>query len=250
MEYDFAIVYFGLTRSTKKVFNSHLFNVYQQLDKHNLTYKKFMHTWRTKDDSQKIWEETIPQKIDYEEYKLLNPDVYKIESQEEFLDSINMDDYFYKDIWETFGPAIWNPDGTDSQGEWLPGLVKNHLCALESSKRCFEIVEKHVKNGDKFKYIMFIRPDVLIHNLLPLHEILPFNNKIHIPNYDHYAGLNDRFAIMNYENAFIYGKRINEIAEFRKTQGRIVSEIYVKYIINKYKMELNFINFVNEVIRP
>ena len=236
MELDFSIIYFGLTRSTKKVYKSHIDCIHNILNKNNLTYKIFIHTWKTKDDIQYVWEDKIPQKIDYDEYKLLNPDFYKIDDQEDFIENLDMDKFFYKNV--------------SRSSEWLPGLIKNHLCALESMKRGLEMVEDFIKEGNKCKYIMFVRPDVLINNELPLSQILPNLDKINIPNIDHYEGYNDRFAITNYENAIIYGKRINEIADFRKTQGRIVSEKYVKFIINKYNLQVNFIDFNFTIIRP
>lgn len=236
MEYDFAIVYFGLTRSTKKVYDSHIKNVYNVLDKHNLTYKKFMHTWKTKDNTQRVWNKIIPQEIDYSEYKLLNPDFYKIDNQEDFITTVNIDDFYYKH---------------HANNEWIPELIMNHICALESMKRSLEMVEDYMNNGNsQFKYIMFIRPDVICNNELPLHQIIPNEDKINIPNNSHYEGYNDRFAIMNYKNACFYGKRINELAEFRKRNGRIVSEKYVKFIINKYNLKINEINFNFDIIRP
>jgi len=244
MEYDFAIVYFGLTRSTKKVYKSHINNVFNQLRYNRLTYKTFMHTWKTSDNKQKIWQNTIEKEIDYDEYKLLYPDFYKIDYQDEFVQSVNMNDYFYKEVWDKVGH--------DGKGEWLPELIQNHLCSLESMKRGLEMVEEFVKAGNKFKYVMFIRPDVSITSVLPLNQIVsglkPFD--IYIPNKDHNEGYNDRFAIILYEKAAIYGKRIDEMAEFRKKNGRIVSEKYVKFIIQKYNLKLGIIDFNFIIIRP
>jgi hypothetical protein len=75
-------------------------------------------------------------------------------------------------------------------------------------------------------------------------------NAIHIPNDEHHEGYNDRFAILNYVDCCKYGKRIDEIIEFRKTNGRIVSEKYVKFIIVKYFKEVKFIDFKFSIIRP
>jgi hypothetical protein len=86
MEYDFAIIYFGLTRSVKKTYESHHKNIFDILKKNGLTYKTFMHTWKTKNNTQNIGENLISQKIDYLEYKLLSPDFYIIEDEEEFLE--------------------------------------------------------------------------------------------------------------------------------------------------------------------
>lgn len=243
MEIDFAILYFGLTRSIKKVYKSHLNHLYSVLDKNNLTYKKFIHTWSTKNGIQNVWENIIPQKIDYDEYKLLNPDFYKIDNEEKFLESINMNDFFYKDVFEKIGHS--------DNGEWLPKMVSNHLCMLESQKRGVEMIEDYIqKTGIKPKYIIFVRPDVTFHNDLPLSNIIYNENAINLPNHSNHEGINDQFAIINFKHANLYGKRINELAEFRKNNGRIVGEKYVKFIIKKYNLTVNLINFGYTIIRP
>jgi hypothetical protein len=242
MEYDFAIIYFGLTRSLKKTFESHQKYLYDILKKQNLTYKTFMHTWKTKDDTQNVWEHTIPQKIDYTDYTVLSPNFYKIDDEDDFLASINMDMYFYKHIFETKGHSM--------HGEWLPRLVSNYICMLESQKRGFEMVKATVLKGDKFKFIMFIRPDITIYDELPIHSIIANPDKIHVPNHSHYEGVNDQFAVMNYPCANIFGNRISELAEFRRTQGRIVAEKYCKFIISKYNMKMNEIDFKYTITRP
>ena len=241
MNYDFAIIYFGLTRSTKKVYKSHFNEIFNILRDNNLTYKIFMHTWKKNDNKQKVWCETSDKNIDYEEYKLLNPDFYKLENQDNFINSINMDNFFYKDVAEQ--------KGYKQNGEWLPGLILNHICALKSQKTALEMVENFVKDGNKFKYVMFIRPDARFKNPLPIQE-LDNKNDIFIPDHDHHEGLNDRFAIIDYNKAYIYGKRIDEITEFRKTNSRITAEKYVKFIVKKYELKLKKINLNFNLIRP
>lgn len=241
--YDFAICYFGLTRSTKKIYTSHYKHIFDILKKNNLSYQIFMHTWSINDNKQMIWDKIIDKDIDYSEYKLLNPNFYKLDNQYIFLQNLNFDDYFYKNIWNKYGHS--------KKGEWLPQLIKNHLCALESQKRSLEMVENEMNNNNNnFKYIMFIRPDMLVKNDIPINNIINYYDQISIPDTNHNEGYNDRFAIMNYKNACIYGKRINEIKEFRKNNGRIVSEKYVKFILDKYKFKINKIKFYLEIIRP
>ena len=242
MEYEFAIIYWGLPRSIKKTHKSHKKYVFDVLNKYNLNYKIFMHSWKTKDDNQYVWENIIPQKIDYEEYKLLNPDLYILDDQNEFLESVNMDNYFYKNGWEK--------NGHSKKGEWLPQLIKNHVCALESQKRGFDMVKESVLKGDKFKFIIFIRPDITLHNKLPIKKIIPNYKKIQIPNHSHGEGLNDQFAITNYENGNLYSNRINELADFRINNGRIVSEKYCKFIISKYNMKINMLDLKYSITRP
>ena len=236
MEFDFAICYFGLTRSTKKVYESHYKYMFDVLKRHNLSFKVFMHTWKTNDNKQRVWENVVPQEIDYSEYKLLNPDVYQIDNQDDFMATVDMDQYFYKQI--------------NKHYEWLPQLVYNHICALESQKRSVELVETAMSSGQTFKRIMIVRPDTLIEQELPIEHILANPDALSIPNQEHYEGYNDRFAIGPYSLIKHYGKRMQELAEFRKYNGRIVSEKYVKFIVDKYKIPLNFIQFKFTLVRP
>jgi hypothetical protein len=234
---DFAIVYFGLTRSIQKVFESHQTHIYNVLQQNKLSYQIFMHTWKTTNNKQLVWGEYSSKEINYDEHKLLHPNFYEIENQDDYINTINRDDYFYTDVWNTYGCC--------PNGEWLPCLVRNHVCALASMKKGIEMVEKQ---PIQFKYIMFIRPDIKIKKDIPVHKLM--FTSINIPDFDHYDGFNDRFAVMNYEHAMIYGKRIDELVHFRKTQGRIVSEHYLKFIIQKYKIPVNLIPFKFELVRP
>ena len=103
-----AICYFGMTRSTKFVYESHVTNLFNVFTKNNIDYKIYMHTWKTEHNI--IWEEKSNIKIDYDEYKLLNPDVYSIDSQNDFLNSITFSDYFNQKLYEKFGG--------DTPNEW------------------------------------------------------------------------------------------------------------------------------------
>ena len=146
------------------------------MDRKNCTYKKFMHTWKMKDGVQNIWDKIIPQRIDYSEYKLLNPDYYTIDDEDEFLSTINMDDYIYND------DSIINENpnylGWTSKSSWL----SNYICMLESQKRGFQMVKHCVENGDTFKYIIFMRPDITIYDDLPVDVFFRNYNAIYIPN--------------------------------------------------------------------
>jgi len=233
-----AICYWGLTRSTRQVYSSHFKNIFNVLKEHNINYKIYMHTWKTKDNKQNVWGKPIKKNIDYDEYKLLKPDVYKIDNQEDYIKTINFNDYFYKNIYDIIGH--------NENGEWLPKLLLNHLCALESQKR----VTNMVKDED---IVFYVRPDVFIINKIPLEEILQFiksyNNIIILPNFGHWEGYNDQFAIVNGTQKELYGCRNKELIEFRKNNGRIVAEKYVKFIVKKYFIP-KIIDFKFKIVRP
>jgi hypothetical protein len=197
-----------------------------------------MHTWETENNENIIWENSCNIPIDYNEYKLLNPTYYKIEKQSEFLNTINFENYFNKKLYDIYGG--------DTQHEWRPQLIKNHLCALESQKRVYNMV---IESKNNYDFIIYIRPDVKIINMFDVNW-LKNDFDILIPDYDNHEGLNDRFAIMPLNKAFKYSTRIDEIIEFRKNHGRIVSEKYVKFIVCKYYSNVKLINFIMKIVRP
>lgn len=234
-----CICYWGMTRSTKVVYNSHVKYLFNVLKDQNIDYDVFMHTWKTKNDENIIWENNSNIKVDYEEYKLLNPTFYKIDIQDEFLQTIKFENYFNEELYNTYG-------GDNINYEWRPQLIKNHLCALESQKRVYNMV---IEKSNKYDFIIFIRPDVELFNNFNI-KWFNLSYDITILNYEHYEGYNDRFAIIPFNKAAKYAERIEEIIEFRKTNGRIVSEKYVKFIIDKYYNNVNFVDFFMKIIRP
>ena len=221
-----ALCYFGLTRTLNKVIDNQRNNIFDSLKKHGYDIHIFMHTWKTNNDEQNIWGVTLDTKIDYDDYKILEPNYYKIDSQDDFLNSINIYDYFNKEKWDKYGDDR-------KRGEWPIHLIRNHLCALESQKRCFEMVEKC---DEKFDYVMVIRPDCLFSqlNMNDFEHLKEYIDGILISKHDSFEGYNDKFAIMNYDKASPYCKRIDEIKMWRKTTTRIVSEKFVKFIVDKY----------------
>ena len=233
-----AICYWGMTRSTKAVYNSHHNNLFNVLRANNIDYNVFMHTWKTDDNTNIIWETITDIPIDYEEYKLLNPHYYAIDNQDDFLETIYFNDYFDQELYDKYGG--------DTHHEWRPRLIINHLCALESQKRCFEMVRKTNIN---FDYVIFIRPDVEISNKINM-EWLNITFDIIVPNYEFNEGVNDKFAIIPFDIAHHYANRIDELADFRKNHGRIVSEKYVQFIIIKYYKCVHLINFYIKIVRP
>jgi len=232
-----AICYWGMTRSTRYVYGSHETHVFNVLKQNNIDYDVYIHTWKT--DNNIIWEHDCGIENDYDEYKLLHPDFYGIDNQADFLNTICFPDYFNEEL--------YNKYGGDTHHEWRPYLIKNHLCALESQKR---VTNMMLSSNIKYDYVMYIRPDVEIHNPINI-EWLNINDcQIVLPDNEHHEGYNDRFAIVCYQDCHKYGKRIEEIIDFRKNNGRIVSEKYVKFIINKYFNNIRFVNFRFTIIRP
>lgn len=235
---NIAINYWGMTRSTRFVYKSHHEKLFDVLKKCGINYDIYMHTWKT--DKNIVWGDEVNIPINYEEYQLLTPTHYQIDEQSLFLESINFEDYFNQKIYDLYGG--------DTYREWRPYLIRNHLCALESQKR---VTTMCINSNKKYDFVIYIRPDVEIQTAFPIDCLSKINiNDIAIPADNHYEGYNDRFAIIPFSVCEKYGKRIDEIIEFRNLKGRIVSEKYVKYIIEKYYDKVHFINFNFQITRP
>ena len=228
-----AIIYWGITRSTKKVYKSHEDKIFSILKENNITYKIFMHTWKTDNNKGYVWNDLIDQDIDYEEYKLLAPDEYRIDNQDTFLNN---------DILPIFS-QFYRPN----EYEWLPQLIKNHLCALESQKRATNMV---IDSNDEYDFVLYLRPDMEFLSPFPINSLDILKTEIAISEDDQCEGYNDRFAVVPFSMCSYYGKRIDEIIAFRDKYGRIVSEKFVKHIIDKYFSHVHLLHFKMNIIRP
>jgi len=141
--------------------------------------------------------------------------------------------------------------GNSPSGEWLPALIRNHICALESLKRVYKMANMHSSSSSSFDYLIAIRPDVELHVDFDINWIqsgvIP---DILVPMDGPGEGYNDRFAILPFNKAHHYMCRIDILADFRKNNGRIVSEKFCKYAIDIYLPNITLITFPFTIIRP
>jgi hypothetical protein len=230
-----AICYWGMTRSTKLVYKSHEKYLFTILQGNNIEYTVFMHTWKTDCNKHRIRQSYSNADIDYEEYKLLHPDFYKIDNQEYFLNTINLADFMNDNLY-----------GDEKNSELRSYSIRNHLCALESQKRVYKMVTNTMQPYD---YILYIRPDAMIYQPFDVNCINDNFDFITL-NQDHFERICDRFALIPFDKSYYYSTRINEIADFRKKYGRIVSEKYANYIVKKYYTNVKCIDFHMKIIRP
>lgn len=237
-----AICYWGLKSSTRLVYETHQQKLFDVLMRAGIDYDVFMHTWKV--DKETRWSDETQSLVEVsrhadkytEDYKLLTPYKYQIDNQDEFLQSLNFADYFNQELYDKYG---------DSQHEWKPELIRNHLCALESQKR---VTQMCIDDGREYDFVIFVRPDAEIKDDFPLWIFNDMKEEeIAIPNHGHWEGFNDKFAVVPYIDCWKYGKRIDEIVEFRRTQGRIVSEKYTQYIIKKYFTHVHYLDFAFDI---
>jgi hypothetical protein len=224
-----AILYWGMTRSTRFVYETHHENIFNVLKAANIFFDVFMHTWHV-EHGNIIWGNICHIPIEYEEYKLLEPTQYQIDSQDEFLKDLVFSDYY-----------------REGEGEWLPDLLRNHLCALESQKRVTELC---LKSGVTYDAILYMRPDVLVLSKLDPQWLSIQPGQIRIPDTFHYGGYNDRFAIVHPESSRLYGCRIEQAKDYRMIHPRIAAEEYIKYILETSFSTIQEIRFNMVIVRP
>jgi hypothetical protein len=224
-----AILYWGMTRSTRFVYESHHEKLFKPLTDSGASLDIFMHTWHV-EEGNIIWGNTSHIPIEYEEYKLLEPTHYQIDSQDEFLKDLVFSDYY-----------------REGDGEWLPDLLRNHLCALESQKRVTNLC---LNSGVTYDAMVYMRPDVLVVSALNPEWLCISPGQIRIPNTFHYCGYNDRFAIVHPESSRLYGCRIDQAKEYRMTHPRIAAEEYIKYILETHFSTIEEIRFNMFIVRP
>ena len=222
-----AICYWGLTRTLNKTYKSHKKHIYNILKNNNIDYDIYIHTWDLEDEFEYIWLKKINKISNLNDIELLNPYSYKIDKQKEFLKQLDFSKYFYEKEWKGKPPRTNN-----QKGEWYPQLLRNHLCALESLNRCYELVKN---SNEIYDYIICIRPDGLLNKDINIKYITDTeNNEIAVPKNEEYNGYCDRFAIGNPKLMEYYMCRIKEAPIFRKKKHRIDAESLCKYIIDKY----------------
>jgi len=233
-----AICYWGMSRSTRHVYQSHYDKLFNILSKNNIAFDTYMHSWETNQNM--VWGTDVNIPHDMNEYKLLNPTEYKLENQDDFLSTIHFDDYFDQKMYDTYGDS--------PEYEWRPYLVRNHICALESQKR---VTAMCIASNKPYDFVIYVRPDARFFEEFPCKILQTIGqNEIGIPDFKQCEGYNDRCAVVPFFSCRHYAYRIDELKEFRRTQGRIVSEKVAKYSIDRHFTKVHFFPFYFHLVRP
>jgi len=224
-----ALIFWGLTRSLKNTFPNLQEKILNHLKKNKIEYKIFLHTYYFEGNltDRRTGERNVT--LDFEEYKLLNPDYIKIDNQDEIKKEINLKKYL------RFRYC------------YVQKTSENLICALYSQFKATEMMENC---GEKFDYVWFLRPDVIFRVVLPLQWLKWINqNRFLVPNFDHCKGINDRMAILTPTLASIYGKRFLKLEEYGLLlRGqKLSSERFIAWIMRNYKKK--YINYYFKRLR-
>mgnify|MGYP001334168482 CR=1 FL=1 len=243
MSKDFAIIYWGMLRSLPSVYESHKRNIYNILESNKFTYDVYAHTWNAKEHY--VWTNKSNNEIDNSNINILNCKEYEIGDQDEFLENLDFSLYFKQHIYDKHGVAR----SLNFRGEWDPQLLKNHLCALESLKKSFTLAET---SDTKYKYVMFVRPDIRYTTPINSDWIRGLKDKeIILSQREAWDGANDRWGIINYKDADIYAKRIDKAAEYRNRpqNQRISAESYLHHTLKVNQIKIISVDLRHSIIR-
>ncbi len=220
---NIAVCFYGLCRSTNYTIESISKYIFTPLKELNFKYDIYLHTYNVNTPYTNIRNNEYNITLDNNLYKLLNSTICKIDNQE--------------DIKKTIDFAKYRSKGDPWSNEYKS--LDNLILGLYSLNQVTQLW----KNSNKtYNYIIYLRPDVKF--LTPL--ILSFfsnlnNTNIALPNYDQHP-INDRFAIGTPNIMLSYGERYLHAYDYSLT-NKLHAETYLKYILDKNKINIIKINF-------
>lgn len=220
-----CICFFGLTRSLKYTHPSINEHILKILIINNYYFDIYLHTYNLdKLTNNRSNEKNI--KLDFNEYKLLNPDYFLINNQCEFDNTINIKNYLLKgDPWNDKNVSLFN-------------LLRQ----LNSLK----IVTKMHEDKD-YKCYIYLRPDLKYLNNLDINLIKNLrDDTFYTPKWGKFGGLNDRLGFGSKNIMVEFGYRLDKALEYSKIK-KLHSESFLKYIMEKYK--INNINLKAHRVR-
>ena len=226
-----ALCFWGLTRSLKYTIHSINKYILEVFKDKNIEYKIFLHTFHFDSNYNNPRANESDIELDFDEYKLLNPDYVEIEDQDEVKTNIGMNKY------RTF-PDPWESDYVS---------VDNFICAMYSKKQVGIMVENCDIN---FDYIVYLRPDVKYSTYFDI-KYFSLANKYSIctPNFHLFPKMNDRFCILTVNNLKQYYSLFDEMYKYSLTSP-LHSERFQYHIINNvYKWKIYYVPFYFNRVR-
>ena len=222
-----CICFFGLTRSLKYTYSYMNDNLFKVLENNNIEYDIYLHSYNLEILTNKRSNE-FNEKLDINEFKMLNPKEYIIDNQDQFDKSFN-----YESV-KKYGDRFKDKFAS----------VYNLIRQLNSLKKVTSIIKKY----SKYDMYIYIRPDLKFKYPFDIDYIYNnIDNKFNYiltPFWGKNSGLNDKFAIGNYNSIIKYGERINDIYNYMEKFGSLHSESLVQFISKKYNITNIDINVV------
>jgi len=239
-----ALCFWGLTRSLKYTIQSIQDKVINILKNATIKTTKngeqvyeiiqittFLHTYQFKSKYFNPRANEIDVEIDFEEYKLLNPDFVQIDDQDEIKKQLNLQQYrTHKDPWKS---------------DYI--CVDNFICAMYSKQQLGKMM---AASGQEFDRVIFLRPDVKYLNNFDVSWLSAVSdNLICIPNFALFPDFNDRFCVTNSKNAEIYCNLMTHMLAYSKNTN-LHSERFHSYCLRKiYGLKMVYLPFYFNRVR-
>jgi len=218
-----ALCFWGLTRSLKHTIDSIQTHIMTPLKNANIEYKIFLHTYQFDSEyfNPRAKEEHV--QLDFQEYKLLNPDYLQIDNQDEVKARIGLEKYRSQ-------PDPWNTNYI---------TVDNFICAMYSKKRVGEMIKNC---GETFDAYIFLRPDVKFLNSLSIQYLsLIHGNRVCVPNFHLFPEFNDRFFICSNANIHTYTQLFDDMLEYSQHSSLHSERFQYAMLTKKYRLIVVYI---------
>lgn len=231
-----ALLFWGLTRGLKYTYDSFLNKVLIPLqDKYHVHI--FLHTYFFEGKYSNERHGVSDVILDFNEYKLLNPNFFIIEDQDKIKPTLELQKY------RTF----YDPFKNNYQS------IDNYILSMHSQSK---VTNLFWEKKDDYEYCMFIRPDVYFPRKFNVEWLsLARDNKMVLLDWKTYKNVapyseNDRFCICKPNDAKKYGDILPFLLLYSK-QKAVIAESFLGYMLNEYyKIEIERISFYFKRVLP
>jgi hypothetical protein len=232
-----AIIFFGLTRSLRNIYDNLRENLFNELTNKGYVYDTFIHTYSLENPYINNWSGEIVSNYDNMAYEILNSKYYIIEKQSKVEKTLNINSYC---------SHLGNWKGCANTPKMKRYLVRNMVLALHSKKMIINLFKENKNNYD---YVIITRPDQILDTKFNTNAFSLLNdNNIIIPYEHSYHGYNDRFCIAKPNVAIKYGSAFNMLKFYSKI-GSIVSEVFMKDYLTGLGINIIFSSIKTQLIR-
>lgn len=232
-----AIIFYGLTRSLRKIHSILKHTIFDELTKKGFDYDIFIHTYKLNNPYINPWSKEVVYDYDNKAYQILNPKYFIIENQHTVERNLNLNSYYSR---------LGNWKNGASSPAMCKYLIRNMVLALHSKKMVTSLFEKHKNDYD---YAIITRPDQVLYSKIQPSVFSMLNDtNIVIPHEHSYSGCNDRFCIAKPDVAIKYGKALDNLKEY-STKQSIHSETYMKDYIESLNLNIIYSSLKTSLIR-
>jgi hypothetical protein len=227
-----ALNFWGLSRSLSYTLQSIQTHIMGPLKTAGIEYDLFLHTYYLVNPLNSIWSGEKDITLNKDEYKLLSPNYYAIENQDDTDKLLHFHEY------EKF-PDPWNTGFN---------ATHNLIRALYSQ---LQTVLLMIKSGNRYDVVISLRPDLKIENDLDTSvfpELVSNRSVIYIPDWNHWRGVNDCMAMGSMSAMSVYGSRFLSAQLYAQTNA-LHSETFLKNYLRAHNITVKETRFRYKRIR-